>query len=136
MKISQIRGPWIRISLCIAAAAAATVALTSVPRVKADAAKPEIEDIMKADFKGKDSSVLAKVVSGKATADQITKFVADLKALETLKPPKGTEADWKDRTEKLVSAAETLQSGDKTAAPKLKTAANCKACHELHQDKK
>lgn len=98
-------------------------------------AKLSIEDIMKRGFKGKEKSLLAAVVNGKATADQKKQFTGYCEALAASKPPKGDQADWDKRCKDILAAAKAVEGGDAKAGKSLQQAANCKACHDLHQDK-
>ncbi len=83
----------------------------------------------------KKPSMVQKAIDGTATADEVKTLLGYCQELAKAKPPKGEQKDWNERTTALTTAVEAISKGDKTAGPKLKTAANCKACHELHQDK-
>ena len=77
--------------------------------------------------------VCKKAGAGMASADELTKLVAGYKAMCSAKPPKGDDASWKDKTGKLLAAAQALQSGAPDGAAKYKEAVNCKACHSAHK---
>ena len=98
---------------------------------KADAVKEVMKTYHKAP-KGEDP-VCKKAVDGKATAEEIKKLVAAYKTLAAAKAPHGDAASWKDKTSKLLAAAEALQKGEADATTKYKAALNCKACHDLHK---
>ncbi len=97
--------------------------------------KPTIKKIMTDTHKG-DDSIVKQIAAGKGTPSQVSEVLADYKILIDLKPPRGTEEDWKQRTSKVISAAEALQAGDKSAVATFKTATTCKNCHELHKPPK
>jgi hypothetical protein len=105
------------------------------PAAGADAPKMTIEEVMEKIHKGKDKSVFAQVVAGKGTPEQLKSIIEGYEAMAAQKPPKGELEDWKKRTSAVLAAAKAVDGGDKKALATLKTAANCKQCHELHQDK-
>jgi cytochrome c556 len=94
-----------------------------------------IGQVMKDHFKG-DTSDIKKAAKGELSKDEITKLVAALKTLPMAKPPKGEAASWKEKTEALVLAGEKLEKGETGAGEAVKAAANCKACHDVHREKK
>jgi len=98
---------------------------------KADAIQEVMKTYHKAP-KGEDP-ICKKALDGKASAEEIKKLVAAYKTLATTKPPKGDEASWKDKTTKLVAAAEALEKGGADAKAKYKAALDCKACHSIHK---
>jgi len=114
----------------IAAAAAALGLLLGAAQEKAP---KSIKEIMK-DHKGKESLV-AKVTAGKGSEAENKKVLGLYEALATFKPPQGDEGSWKEKTTALVGAAKELVEKKEGAAEKLKAAANCKACHDVHKGK-
>jgi len=98
-------------------------------------AKPSIKEIMKTTHKG-DDSIVKQIAAGKGTSTQLSEILTDYKLLAELEPPRGSKQDWKERTGKVISATEALQSGDKSAVATFKTATTCKNCHELHKPAK
>ncbi len=93
------------------------------------------KDFMKAYHKAPKGvdPVCKKAADGKATAAELAHLVAGYKAMCTAKPPKGDEASWKDKTTKLLHAAEALQKGEADGASRYKEAVNCKGCHSAHK---
>jgi hypothetical protein len=112
-------------------AAVAALAGLGVYRA-ADGDVKDIETVMEKAHKG-DPSLLKQVVTGKADNDMKKELLGLYTDLAKNKPPKGDQADWKKRTEALVSAAKALVEDKPDAVKKLQAAANCKACHELHK---
>ncbi len=112
----------------LAAVAVGALAGLGVYRA-ADGDVKDIEAIMDAAHKGK-PSLYAQVKDGKASKDQQKELLALYKDLGKNKPPKGSEAEWKKRTDALVTAAEGVVAGKPGATAALAKAANCKACHE------
>ncbi len=49
------------------------------------------------------------------------------------KASKSDAASWKEKTSKLLTAAQSLEKGEADAANKYKEALNCKACHSVHK---
>ena len=77
--------------------------------------------------------VCKRAQDGKATKEELHGLVECYKAMAAVKPPKGDDASWKDKTGKLLAAAQALQSGAPDGAAKYKEAVNCKACHSAHK---
>jgi hypothetical protein len=100
----------------------------------ADTDKPkyDIETIMGKAHEGKDS-LLKKVVSGKANADQKKELLSLYEDLAKNKPEKGSQDDWKKRTTVMVGAAKEMVEDKPEAGKKLAKAVNCKGCHDLHR---
>jgi hypothetical protein len=94
-----------------------------------------IKDVMKKYHKApKGVDTIGKKASdGHATPQELKDLVAAYKAIAAVKPPKGDEASWKEKTTKLVAAAEALQKGEADGAARYKEAVNCKACHSQHK---
>ncbi len=101
----------------------------------ADTAKPKytIEEIMGKAHEGKQNSLLSKVVGGKASGDQKKELLSLYEDLARNKPEKGSADSWKQKTTALVSAAKDVVDGKADGSRKLRTAANCKGCHQVHK---
>ena len=107
-----------------------------VRQLQADDAKDDaIKEFMKAYHKAPKGvdPVCKKATQGKATPDELKKLVEGYKVMCAAKPPKGDVASWKEKTSKLLAAAQDLQKGKEGAADKYKEAVSCKACHEAHK---
>ena len=100
----------------------------------ADSDKPKytIEEIMGKAHEGK-NSLLKKVVSGKANADQKKELLSLYEDLAKNKPEKGSQDDWKKRTTVMVGAAKEVVANKPDAGKKLGKTVNCKGCHDLHR---
>lgn len=94
-----------------------------------------IETVMKEAMKG-DTSLYKKVATGKASDAENAKLLEYVKSLPGEKPDKGDAASWKEKTEKLVKAAEDVVAKKPGATNALQTAGNCKACHSVHKGDK
>lgn len=94
-----------------------------------------IEKVMKTCHKAPkgEDPICKKASEGKASAEELKKLIAGYKALTTAKPPKGDAASWKEKTGKLLAAAESLEKGGADAVKNYKEAVNCKACHSAHK---
>lgn len=90
----------------------------------ADKPKHSIKEVMKIAHKG---GLMKKVADGNASDEEKKQLVELYESLAANKPPKGDDADWKMRTDALLTAA---KAADGKA---LQKAANCKACHEAHK---
>jgi hypothetical protein len=102
----------------------------------ADSDKPKytIEEIMGKAHEGKQNSLLSKVASGKANADQKKELLSLYEELAKNKPEKGSQEDWKKRTTAMVSAAKEVVEDKPDAGKKLAKTVNCKGCHDLHRE--
>ncbi len=120
--------------LSVAVVAALAAGLTAWNSQAAEGKGGSIKSIMKAQFKG-DTSNFKKATKGELDKAGIEKLLADCKAICAEKPSKGDEASWKEKTDALVAALESLQKGEADAAAKVEKAGNCKACHDVHKGK-
>jgi hypothetical protein len=75
-----------------------------------------------------------RVIDGRSSDEEKQKLLTLYEALARRKPPKGSEQDWKKRTEAIVEAARAVVKGEEGAAKKLSKALDCKACHERHRE--
>jgi hypothetical protein len=125
--------------LTLAAVAAALAGLSmlmgSAIAAEETAATPSIKNVMKAGFKG-DDSLAKKATQGKLSKDEVARLAEYCAALAKDKPAAGDEASWKEKTAALTKAIGEIQSGAAGGARAFETAANCKACHEMHRKKK
>ena len=81
----------------------------------------QIEEVMKEGFKAKLHEDLA---SNKAVLAKYAEWLA------AYKPPRGDAENWKKKTGAIVAA---IKANDQAG---LKKAVNCKACHNVHKEKK
>ncbi len=94
--------------------------------------KYTIPEVMKLAHKGK-PNLMTKVAEGKGSKRDKELLLGLYIALSESKPPKGSEADWKKRTEAIVKAARGVVEGKEGAQVALKKAVNCGGCHKLHK---
>ncbi|MCA9174079.1 MAG: hypothetical protein KDB14_06280 [Planctomycetales bacterium] len=104
------------IALALIIAAAGTLAVA--------ASNYTTKQVMAQAFKG---GLLKKVVAGDATDAERTTLLAMLESLAQNKPKKGGADSWKAKTSALLEAAKA-NDGEK-----LKAAAACAACHNVHK---
>jgi cytochrome c553 len=100
-----------------------------------DDAKPkyDIGEIMEKAHKGGKKSLMALVVTGKASDEQKKQLLEYYEELAKNKPEKGDIKDWQKRTNALVKAAKNIVNGKQGADKELQKAANCKGCHQAHK---
>jgi hypothetical protein len=55
------------------------------------------------------------------------------KAMADTKPPKGDQAAYKEKVQKLIAATEEVVEKKPDATAHYKEAVNCKACHSEHK---
>jgi hypothetical protein len=115
----------------LAAVAVGALAGLGVYRA-ADGEVKDIEMIMDAAHKGK-PNLVTQVAEGKASKDQQKELLALYIDLGKNKPPKGSAADWKKRTDALVAATKGVIDAKPNAGNALKAAAKCMSCHEAHK---
>jgi mono/diheme cytochrome c family protein len=77
--------------------------------------------------------ICKKASDGKATPAELKNLVAAYRTMSKASPPKGDAASWKEKTAKLLAAAEALSAGQPDGAALYKEAVNCKACHSVHK---
>lgn len=94
-------------------------------------AKYTTKQVMKAAHGGGPNSLLNKVVGGKASDAEKAKLVELYESMPLNKAKKGDADDYKKACEAMVSAAKAAKAGDTGWQTKLKTATNCKACHDV-----
>lgn len=128
-------------SILIPALMVASLGVMAVLAAEATAPAPKytIKEVMGAIHKAPTNSpagtqaIVKRGQAGKATKEDIDKMVEYYSALPANKPPAGDAADWKTKTEALISAAISLQKAETNAVAKYTDATNCKACHSLHK---
>lgn len=86
-----------------------------------------ISDIMK---KAHKEGLLKRVQPGDASAEDRQQLLEFYQALAKLKPPKGDQSGWDERTAAMIGAAQAAVDGD---VSKLKSAVNCRDCHNYHR---
>lgn len=91
-----------------------------------------VHDIMEAANEGK-NSLYDRVSEGKGTPEETRKLAELYQALPALKPAKGDAKSWKEKSTALAVAAKDVADKKAGAIERLKTAANCKACHSVHK---
>jgi hypothetical protein len=98
----------------------------------AEKPKYTVEEIMKAIFKGEDSTN-KKVVQGKAAPADYDKLVEYLSALPLNDPPQGDATVWGQKTATLLNAAIALKEKKPDALSQYNKAVNCQACHRTYR---
>ncbi len=95
-----------------------------------------IEKVMKEGLKG-NTSPMAKVLDGAATAEETKALAALVKTMSGTKAPVGDQAGYEKKVAELIAAMEAVAGGDQSEAAigRLDKAQNCKACHSDHKPK-
>lgn len=96
-----------------------------------DAPKYTIEEIMEKAHTKK--GIYNKIIKGDGTKEEKKQLVELYVALGQNKPPKGDLKSWKEKTSAMLAAAKDLAAGKSGADAKLKKAADCMACHDVHK---
>ena len=91
--------------------------------------QPSMKTVMQKGFKG-DDSLLKKILEERATQQEKNLFVTYVETLLGFKPKKGS--GWSKKATAVVHAAKAVRDGDGDLDT-LKTATNCRSCHEPHK---
>jgi hypothetical protein len=119
-------------------AALAVLALAGFGMFRADdKAEPKytIKDVMKKGHAG-DDSLLKKVTSGNAEADEKKQLLEMYVEMCKCRPPRGEEKEWKEKCQTIIAACKEVNEGKEGAGKKLAKAANCMGCHSVFRAKK
>lgn len=111
------------------------VFLLGVVAVAQAADKPPkytVEEIMKAVYKGEDSTH-KKITKGIAVPADYDKLVQYLSALPLNDPPQGDAVEWRKQATVLLDAAVALKAGRPDALSQYNKAVNCQACHRIYR---
>ena len=106
------------------------VSMAAADDVPKSEIKYSLEDVMKQGMKG---GLAAKVASGQASPEEKATLLHMVQDMSKQEPHKGDAESWKALNAELVAAAEEAVAGKPAAGSRLKQAANCKGCHELHK---
>ncbi len=74
-----------------------------------------------------------KIIDGTAPEADVKKTLELYKAMLDTKPPKGDQAGFKAKVEKLIGATEEVIEKKPDATAHYKEAVNCKACHSEYK---
>ena len=112
---------------------ALAVIATSIA-LAADETNP-IKDAMKFAHKAPqgEKKLSDKIIDGTAPEADVKKTLDLYKAMVDTKPPKGEQADYKAKVEKLIVATQEVVDKKPDALLHYKDAVNCKACHSEHK---
>jgi hypothetical protein len=94
-----------------------------------------VKAVMAEANKGKES-LYNRVVEGKGKPEDAKKLAELYAAMASMKPPMGDAAAFETKAKALAEAAKEVADGKEGAVAKLKSAGNCKACHDAHKPKK
>ena len=94
--------------------------------------KYTVEEIMKAVYKGEDSTH-KKITQNKAAPADYDKLVEYLSALPLNDPPQGDAVVWKQKSTALLNAAVALKQSKADALSQYNKVVNCQACHRVYR---
>src|SRR4051812_49012448 len=80
-----------------------------------------------------EKKVSDRIIDGTASDDEVKKTLELYKAMVDTKPPKGEQADYKAKVQKVIAATEDVVAKKPNASAEYKSAVNCKACHSEHK---
>jgi hypothetical protein len=104
------------------------IGAAAIVRAAEKSPKYTVEEIMKAVFKGEDSTH-KKITQGKAVPADYDKLVEYLSSLPLNEPPQGDVVVWRQKSATLLNAAIALKQGKPEALSQYNKAVNCQACH-------
>jgi len=118
-----------RFLITVAFAAIATTIAVAVEETN------PIKDAMKFAHKAPqgEKKLSDKIIDGTAPEADVKKTLDLYKAMLGTKPPKGDQAAYKVKVEKLIAATEEVVGKKPDATAHYKDAVNCKACHSEHK---
>ena len=96
----------------------------------ANGAKYSIKDVMK---KAHKEGLLKKVLGEEASEQQKLQLLDLYLSLLENEPPQGSEESWVIKSGTAIVAAAKVAVGRDGAVADLKSATNCKACHQAHK---
>ena len=99
-----------------------------------NAEKKTIKEVMKAGMAG-NTSLLKKVLSGDASAEEKMKLLDLYIDLVENDAPKGDETEWKMMAGMAMLTAAKVVAGREGAIDELKKASDCKSCHDKFKGK-
>ena len=99
-----------------------------------NAEKKTIKEVMKAGMAG-NTSLLKKVLSGDASAEEKMKLLDLYLDLVENDAPKGDETEWKMMAGMSMLTAAKVVAGREGAIDELKKATDCKSCHDKFKGK-
>ena len=88
--------------------------------------------IMQKAHKGNDTP-LTRALAKKSNPNELKELLGFYQAMAKMKPKKGDEKSWKEKTAALIGACELVVKGDDKGIAALKAASDCKACHSVHK---
>ncbi|MEX2213871.1 MAG: hypothetical protein WD768_07075 [Phycisphaeraceae bacterium] len=95
--------------------------------------KAIMEKAHKGDPKKDDDTILKRALAKKSNPAELKELLGYYQSLAAMKPKKGDEKSWKDKSTALVAAGELVVKGDDKGIAALKAASDCKACHTVHK---
>ena len=116
---------------CVVVLSLAFVAM-GVALAAEEGGKPKhtIKEVMNNAHKG---GLLKKVLEGQASQEEKLVLLDHYISLVESAPPKGDMNSWQELAGKAALASAKVAVGREDAMPELKTATNCKACHDKHK---
>jgi hypothetical protein len=117
------------IVLALAALGAVAAGFQSKP---AKEPPKSIKEIMKRTHDGRDN-LCSEVRNGFAKPEDAKKLLVEYKTMESLKPPRGDEKDWKKRTGAVIAALQDLIDKKEGALGRVHAATDCASCHNAHR---
>jgi len=126
-----------RFGLIVLAGVVGIATGTSLLAADKAASEPKygVDEVMKKLHKPKNDNVFSRVVAGKGSPDDKKLIVEYYESMVLVKPEKGDAAEWKKLTGGVLAAAKAVAAHDDAKSQSaLKTATNCKTCHDAFRD--
>lgn len=118
---------------CLCVAVLLTVGVTNGFGDDAEEGDGHTNKEVMAAHKGGANSLLSRVVSGDATAEEQVELLDLYVSLRENEAPRGDAESWHELTDAILIAASKVVAGRDGAGDELKEATNCMACHSQHK---
>jgi hypothetical protein len=84
-------------------------------------------------FTGTEPPLILRAAAGDASETEKKRLLKVLTGMAEAQPDHGGAESWKAKTAALTAAAQDLLDGKEGAGERLRAAADCRACHQVHR---
>jgi len=102
-------------------------------RADDDDSRAVIIAAMRRAFSGTEPPLILRAAAGDASETEKRRLLKVLTGMAQAQPYHGGTESWKAKTGALTAAAQDLLDGKEGAGERLRAAADCRACHQVHR---